>query len=395
MTKNSDTSERQMEVSLFFVILREIIQAIKRVLKMQSVFIVMMLAYAGGNAYIFIRAMQTLGSLPTVWRIGIGVLFWVAALSLFFAMWLRNTPTMSGMARVLFAAGSVWLVFTLYMVMALLVTDALHLIWPTWRGGFWAALCFTAALLLYGHINYLNPRRAELDLTVDKPIEGGEMKMVAISDVHLGYGTGKGQLRRYVEMINAQQADVILICGDLIDNSLVPLYAENMWEELNELDAPMGIYMVAGNHEYISGIDACEEFLGKTQVRLLRDTLVELPNGVTLVMRDDRSNIARRSLKSLLEQSDESKAVVVMDHQPYNLALADSLGVDLQVSGHTHHGQVWPASLLTDCLFEQSHGYRRWKNAHIYVSSGLSLWGPPFRIGTRSDMAVITLREAR
>jgi predicted MPP superfamily phosphohydrolase len=80
-----------------------------------------------------------------------------------------------------------------------------------------------------------------------------------------------------------------------------------------------------------------------------------------------------------------------LDHQPYHLQQTDSLGLELQLSGHTHHGQVWPMSLLTDRLYEQSHGHRRWSNSHIYVSSGLSLWGPPFRIGTRGELVIIRL----
>ena len=79
------------------------------------------------------------------------------------------------------------------------------------------------------------------------------------------------------------------------------------------------------------------------------------------------------------------------DHQPYDLAHADSLGIDLQISGHTHAGQIWPLTLIIDRMYEQGHGYRKWNHAHIYVSSGLSLWGPPFRIGSRSDLAVIDI----
>jgi predicted MPP superfamily phosphohydrolase len=81
----------------------------------------------------------------------------------------------------------------------------------------------------------------------------------------------------------------------------------------------------------------------------------------------------------------------VLDHQPYHLAQADSLQVDLMICGHTHRGQVFPLNLMVDRMYEQSHGYRQWQHAHIWVSSGLSLWGPPFRIGTYSDLAVIEI----
>lgn len=85
--------------------------------------------------------------------------------------------------------------------------------------------------------------------------------------------------------------------------------------------------------------------------------------------------------------------VFSLNHQPYSLAETDSLKVDLLLCGHTHRGQVFPLNLITDKLYEQSHGYRKWSYSHIWVSSGLSLWGPPFRIGTQSDFAVIDIKK--
>lgn len=92
-----------------------------------------------------------------------------------------------------------------------------------------------------------------------------------------------------------------------------------------------------------------------------------------------------------MAEIDKSNPILLLDHQPYKLTESEAAGVDLQFSGHTHRGQVWPMNWVTDHIYEQSHGYRQWGNSHIYVSSGLSLWGPPFRIGTESDMAVFHL----
>ena len=154
----------------------------------------------------------------------------------------------------------------------------------------------------------------------------------------------------------------------------------------------MGIYMVPGNHEYISGIEDVADYLAnRTRIRLLRDEMVELPCGLQIVGRDDRSNENRHSLDSLLARTDPLKPVLVLDHQPYELAQTDAAGVDIQISGHTHNGQLWPLNHLVDMMYEQGHGYRKWSHAHIYVSSGLSLWGPPFRIGTESDFAVLKI----
>ena len=281
----------------------------------------------------------------------------------------------------------------IYMIFALLIADVTKIFVPSLNHGFYYALGATCCLLLYGYYNYRHPQVNKIDVSLDKPIEGNGINIVAVSDVHLGYGTGKAMLKEYVDMINAQHPDLILIGGDLIDNSLTPLYKENMAEELAQLKAPLGIYMVPGNHEYISGIDESVRFLKDTPIQLLRDSVVTLPNGVQIMGRDDRSNRSRHSLPTLLKQADRSKPIILLDHQPYNLAKTDSLGIDLQFSGHTHHGQIWPISWVTDRIYEQSHGYRKWSQSHIYVSSGLSLWGPPFRIGTNSDMAVFHLNQ--
>ena len=133
-------------------------------------------------------------------------------------------------------------------------------------------------------------------------------------------------------------------------------------------------------------------------IQLLRDTVVTLPcgttsgYGITIIGRDDRFNRNRKSLEELMAGVNHSNFTdILLDHQPYELAMTDSLGIAIQVSGHTHRGQVWPLNWLTDNLYEQSHGYRKWQNSHIYISSGLSLWGPPFRIGTESEIVVLCL----
>ena len=245
----------------------------------------------------------------------------------------------------------------------------------------------------YGYYNYRHPKINTVNITLTKPLTDNRrpIKIVAVSDIHLGNGTGKTSLKQYVKMINGQNPDLILIGGDLIDNSVIPLYAENMAEELTELKAPLGIYMVPGNHEYISGIDKSIQFIQNTPIQLLRDSVVTLPCGIQLIGRDDRSNARRLPLQKLMARIDKSKPVILLDHQPYQLAESQAAGIDLQFSGHTHHGQVWPMNWVTDHLYEQSHGYRQWENSHIYVSSGLSLWGPPFRIGTESEMVVLQL----
>lgn len=422
---------------------------------MPTFFIVLFSLYLLGNLYIFLRGGQALKGQSTGVKVLLSILFWGCA-SLFFCSFLfRNATLPAAFARTCHEVGTGWLVFTLYMVILLGIFDLLKLFNWKFKYAFYVSFGLTLSLLGYGYYHYQHPDTQVINLVINKPLTTGDesatignerpdtenegkkgrkkaagtgikspgsarkaagpadktvngtapgtvngnlgrsLKIVAVSDIHLGYGTDKTLLKEYVERINALQPDLILIGGDLIDNSVVPLRAERMEEELSLLKAPLGIYMVPGNHEYISGIEASIDFLRQTPVILLRDTVVTLPNGIQLVGRDDRHNHRRQPLEELTANLDPSRPVILLDHQPYHLKQTEDAGVDLQFSGHTHHGQIWPLSLLTDYLFELSYGYKQMGNSHIYVSSGLSLWGPPFRIGTDSELVVfdITFKE--
>lgn len=389
---------------------------------MKFFFFGILAAYLCGNIYIFARGLQSIRAIAPTRRLrplGIAMqcvfslLFWCAALSFFVAMFARNASLPNWLSGALNTVGPFWLVFTLYMVLCLLVVDITKVVFYQIRRflnrfGFLLSVICVAAVLHNGYKNYQNPQIRELDidlgfaanvsnsvadtLNTELPVGKKNLKIVALSDVHLGYSTDKEDLARYVGMINSLIPDIILIGGDLIDNSIVPLWEQNMNEELGKLQAPMGIYMVPGNHEFISGIEKSVKFLKNTPVVLLRDSVVLLPGGLQLVGRDDRSNRSRASVEELMAGVQKDAPVIMLDHQPYELDLKDSLGVDLQFSGHTHRGQIWPMNLLVDRMYQQSHGYRKWENSHVVVSSGLSLWGPPFRIGTKSDLWVINIR---
>lgn len=356
--------------------------------------IVMMMLYVAGNGYIFWRLWQLLQTAPMAVRIGFTILFWGISLLFFVAMAMRNSEHCPQLTKTMMWLGTTWMVFILYMVLATALFDLLGLFIPALHHGVLYALGITTLLLIYGNINYRNPKVEHLDIALDKSIASEGVRMVVVSDVHLGYGTDRRALERYVELINAQHPDVVVIVGDLIDNSITPVRGERMGEVLDRIEAREGIYAVPGNHEYISGIEASEAFIRDTRLVLLRDSVVTLHSGIQLVGRDDRFNRRRAPLGELLRGVDMSHPVVVLDHQPYDIAKSDKLGVDIHLSGHTHHGQIWPLSLITEAMYDQSHGYRHWSHTHAYVSSGLSLWGPPFRIGTHGDLAVIDLHRA-
>lgn len=359
---------------------------------MRSAFLLLLLVYIAANGYLFLRVWQTISGIPFWCKVIIAFIFWIMAFSMFAAVGMRDSDIPDRLLKPMFRVGAIWMAFLLYMVMLLLLLDFAGIFIKSIGNPLLIALPVTLVLLGYGYIHYSHPEIENIEISLEKKADILPVRIAAVSDIHLGYGTDISSLEKYVDLINSQKPDLVLIAGDLIDNSVGPLQNEPYAEVLSAIDAPLGVYMVPGNHEYISGIEACKDFLDNTSVKLLVDSLVTLPGGIQLIGRDDRTNSERKSLEELLSGADRTRPVIVLDHQPYELGIADSLGVDIQISGHTHRGQLWPLSIAVDHMYEQSHGYRKWSAAHIWVSSGLSLWGPPFRIGTDSEMAVFILK---
>lgn len=299
-----------------------------------------------------------------------------------------------GMATAMYEIGNSWLIIMFYLLMAFLVLDIgrlVHLVPATWlRGNAITSLVLTGLMLvtfIAGNIHYHNKQRQEINLTTDKHL-GRPLKIVMLSDLHAGFHNRRAEVGRWVNMINAEKADLILIAGDMIDGNVRPLLAQGTAEELQRLNAPT--IACLGNHEYITGIDKAMNLLEQTGIRILRDKSISVGD-VTIIGRDDRSNRSRKSVARLMQGVTRGDYIILLDHQPFNLAEAEQNGVDLQLSGHTHRGQVWPLNWVTKKMYECDYGQWRKGKTDYYVSSGMGIWGGKFRIGTDSEYAVITV----
>ena len=227
-----------------------------------------------------------------------------------------------------------------------------------------------------------------LELKSTKPLPK-DYKVVMASDLHLGYHNPRKELARWVDMINAENPDFILIAGDIIDGSMRPLLEERMAEEFHRLQAP--VYACLGNHEFYAGHPEAKQFYKDAGIHLLIDNGVVIDSCIVIIGRDDRTNMRRKPIKDLMNGVPVGYTIV-LDHQPYNLDRAEAAGVDFQLSGHTHRGQVWPISWITDRIYECSWGSYQRGNTQFYISSGIGIWGGKFRIGTQSEFVVATLR---
>ena len=193
--------------------------------------------------------------------------------------------------------------------------------------------------------------------------------------------------------IYSSDSEAIFVAGDIINMSALSDYTfyKGILEE-ERTDNAKNIYYALGNHEYISGIEESLDFLEKTPITVLRDSVVTLSCGLQIAGNDDYGKPEHVGIGSLIGQADMTRPFLLLDHFPGSVAYNSTLGVDIQFSGHTHGGQIWPGNYIVDMLYEQSSGGKWWDKTFVYVSSGLSLWGPPFRIGTDSDMLVLKVR---
>lgn len=297
-------------------------------------------------------------------------------------------------ARMAYEVGTSSIFVLLYLVMIFLLLDLgrlVHLVPKAflYHNGYTAIGIFVLVfgLFLYGNLHYYNKVRVPLELKSPKPLSR-EYKIVMASDLHIGYHNPRKELARWVDMMNAENPDFILIAGDIIDGSMRPILEERMAEEFHRLKAP--VYACLGNHEFYTGVPEAQQFYKDAGIHLLVDESAVVDSSIVIVGRDDRTNMRRKPIKDLVDNKE--MYVIALDHQPYNLDRAEAAGVDFQLSGHTHRGQVWPISWITDRIYECSWGSHQRGNTQFYVSSGIGIWGGKFRIGTQSEYVVATLR---
>lgn len=248
-------------------------------------------------------------------------------------------------------------------------------------------------IFIFGTYNAYNPIIRKYKLSIPKSMNTRKKLRIAVaSDMHFGKLSGKSHLKRLVRNINNMNADIILFPGDIVDDHPGVYIKKNMREEMKQLNAPLGVYGVLGNHEYYG--KAVPEFLEemeKSNVRILLDECIKIEDSFYIVGRRDKTERNRKSFENLIADVDKSMPIFAMDHQPFELKKAESCGVDVLFSGHTHRGQMAPNHLITRRMYELDWGYKQIGSMHAIVSSGFGFWGPPLRLGSRSEILQIDL----
>ncbi|MEV7736716.1 metallophosphoesterase [Streptomyces sp. NPDC088921] len=216
-------------------------------------------------------------------------------------------------------------------------------------------------------------------------------RIAVVSDIHLSPVLGRGFAQKVVDTINSTRPDLIAVVGDLVDGSVKDLGPAAA--PLARLEARHGSFFVTGNHEYFSGAEQWVEEVRRLGLRPLENDRTELAwfdlAGVNDIAGESEGQ--GPDFAKALGDRDPARACVLLAHQPVQIHDAVDHGVDLQLSGHTHGGQLWPGNLLAKAANPTVAGLERYGDTQLYVSRGAGAWGPPTRVGAPSDITVIEL----
>lgn len=289
-------------------------------------------------------------------------------------------------------AGSYWLGFFQYALLLIPIANLLVLFIDHTRDvqitGSVTALIFLVLFIIGTFLAY-SPVVHNKEINVKG--SGEDLNIVIASDFHLGVLSGKRHLQRFVKMSNGLKPDLVLLAGDLVDDDPIWYARYGMSEVMKKLTAKYGVFGVLGNHEYYGKkIPLLVRVMEESGVKILRDDTVEIEGKFYISGREDRTNGKRHPLQSLKPES--NLPWIVMDHTPSDLKTPVQLGVDLHISGHTHKGQMWPNRFITKRVFDLDYGYRKVGDTHFLVSSGFGFWGPPIRIGSRSELWMVRIK---
>lgn len=353
------------------------------------------LVYFSIHYFVFVRISNGLG-LSSLTRNSLKIFFIIAALSFFIDKILGRYLLFDPFAFFVAHFGSVWLgiisiAFTVFLFQYVLV-----LIFPNQAKSItWISIVLVFFVSCFSvYIGLRAPKIKELKI----PVEGlssdlAGFSVVQLSDLHLQRWKSENWLRVVVEKTNKLHADIVVVTGDLIEDDIKN--CEKFIEILKQIDSKLGVLSIPGNHEFYSGIENFLEFAGMANIQVLRNENKTIANGIEIIGIDDKAGKMmsgkEADLRSAAADCDFNNTVVLLSHRPTNFEESVSTGVDLQLSGHTHAGQIPPMDLIVKGIYKYPYGLYKYKSAFIYTTCGTGTWGPPMRLFSHSEIVKIVL----
>jgi len=380
-------------------------------------FAIFLIVLTAIHAYLWLRLVRA-PQLPAPWRTALTAAIVLAGISIPVVLIFFRRPGAPWLARPLVWAAYIWLGTMFLLFVGLLAGDVVRaILWAVRRlgdgmapdgdrrrflartiaGGVAVTGGGLAALSVRAAVGPVSVRRVEVPLDRLKRQHDG-LVIAQLTDLHLGPTIGRSQLQQVVDSTNALAPDIVAITGDLVDGSVDEL--RDAVAPLAQLRARHGVFFVTGNHEYFSGAPQWVDEVSRLGIRVLRNERVEINhNGEVLDLAGvDDASASRfghghgEDLGRALADRVPDRPVVLMAHQPRTVRRSSAFGVDLQLSGHTHGGQIWPFGALVALQQVFLAGLHRQGNTRIYVSRGTGYWGPPMRLGAPAEIAQLVLR---
>jgi len=365
--------------------------------------------YGGTSYYIGARLVQWLGRLlPNYLVIASIVIYILCALSLVLAF----APLPGGLRHIISWVGSYWMGIYFYLLLFFLAADLVIMLGSLAKiipspipqtvrfCASLAAILLTVCTVGYGIYNATQIKHVAYTIPTKESARSDGMKIVLVSDLHLGAINSEKRLETLVHEINRLEPDLVCIAGDIFNDNYYAIQDPDRAIGLfRQIKSTYGVYASLGNHDSGRTFERMLEFLERSHIKLLNDEYELIDNRLVLIGRVDPSpiggfgDLARKDISDLIESLDGDMPVVVMDHTPSNLDDYNE-EVDLVLSGHTHKGQLFPAELVTNALFEVDYGYYRRdaSSPHVIVTSGAGTWGMPMRVGTNNEIVSIELK---
>ena len=320
----------------------------------------------------------------------------------FFRSMVFDSETIKSVLKAMFAY---WLGIFMYLFIFVLLADIIYLFVLLFKKlkskrqliravSILCAVILALSVSVYGfyHASVINIKSYDIDINLNS-----NMKVVLISDLHLGAQNSEDRLIEMVETINSQNPDIVCICGDIFDNDYSALENETKAiDTLSKMKSKFGVFAVLGNHDAGQSVGQMKSFISSCGFILLEENFIVIDDKLTLVGRADMSpigtNSQRLKTEETLRQVPDNMPVIVMDHNP-RAVLEYKEKADLVMSGHTHQGQCFPGSVLTNMMYEVDYGYGLLDSGlQVVVTSGLGTWGMPMRVGTDSEIVCINLK---
>jgi uncharacterized protein len=360
------------------------------------------LAYVIPNIYVYLRIRKLF--INDGFKIHYTIIYLLFALIYPAGNLFRHGDTVT-MASIFEAAGNYILPFYLYLFLSLLAFDLFLLvnfilkIIPSekFKSSHFKITClssilFVSSLVVVGGVINLNAIRTS-EYNIEIPGRKSVIKNLKIAfaaDFHLKEGSNIRFVGRFVKKIEEINPDLMIFGGDIVEGDKEDENMTLIEKLLCVIKPKYGVYAVLGNHEYYSGQDK-GSFFDMACMRVLCDKIILIDSSFNLGGRYDSHFSGRKSINELMKSAADSFPMILVDHRPTEIDQVSRTSVDLQLSGHTHNGQLFPINLITRKVYILSWGYKKVGNTHFFVTSGIRLWGPPVRTTGKSEIMVINI----